>query len=302
MAQLVVVASHGVTRPLGVRQRVDLVEEFLDWGAHIRGYRPGTLRSYRNTLRRVERSCCKALHELDEGDVVVFLRDSVLRNAPSTHRLYRNVLGAFYRWAIQWDHVTENPLRRIPSRPRPEPEPKPFTVKEVRQIHEAALALGSEYAALAALGLYAGLRRSELRDLRWVHFSGDMLHVRDGKGGKPRVIPAHPRLQVILERRYLHAAAFGYRTFVLQGKDGQRSSNYVGEVLWRDIRKVAGLGAGSNLHRLRHTFACAVWRGSRDLMALKDALGHESPATVAYYVKADDPALRVAVDSLDWGT
>lgn len=50
-------------------------------------------------------------------------------------------------------------------------------------------------------------------------------------------------------------------------------------------------------HALRHSAATDVYRASRDVMAIRDMLGHQSLATTQGYVKGlDTEALREAME------
>ena len=71
--------------------------------------------------------------------------------------------------------------------------------------------------------------------------------------------------------------------------DGHLSPQWVGKVL------AGALGAGWSAHTLRHAAASAWYRADRDLLAVRDLLGHASVATTQIYTATPDGALRAAV-------
>jgi integrase len=54
------------------------------------------------------------------------------------------------------------------------------------------------------------------------------------------------------------------------------------------------LGGRWTLHTLRHRFGTAAYRGSHDLRAVQELLGHSSPATTQIYVAVNEDSLREA--------
>ena len=53
------------------------------------------------------------------------------------------------------------------------------------------------------------------------------------------------------------------------------------------------------LHGLRHRFATAVYRATRDIIVVQQLLGHASVATTQRYLAFTDDSLRAAVNLAD---
>lgn len=105
-----------------------------------------------------------------------------------------------------------------------------------------------------------------------------------GKGGRRRFVPIHPVLAPHLEVVRIRGGwAFPGRFA------GHCHPDHVGKHLARL------LGSGWTGHTLRHRFATEAYRGSRDLRAVQELLGHASVATTQIYVGLDTEALTNAV-------
>ena len=63
-------------------------------------------------------------------------------------------------------------------------------------------------------------------------------------------------------------------------------------------RRIVALTGGWSPHTLRHRFASAVYRGSHDIRATQELLGHSSVATTQRYVAVDEDAVTAAVRSI----
>ena len=70
----------------------------------------------------------------------------------------------------------------------------------LRRMGFAAKLKSWKHLALWALLTYTGMRRNEIRLLRWedVDLDGGEIQVRHGKGGKVRTVPIHPTLKMVL--------------------------------------------------------------------------------------------------------
>lgn len=135
------------------------------------------------------------------------------------------------------------------------------------------------------LMLATGLRAGEVVALRPEHvdLGTCRLVVREGKGAKDRVLwfPDEIRgeLEVWLKRRPDSEYLFPTRD------GGQLATRYLRELVSRlaERAKIAEAEKVSP-HTLRHTFACDLYRETRDLRLVQAALGHESIQTTEIYV------------------
>lgn len=130
-------------------------------------YKPSTLRGYRRSLNRrvLPEFGAARMSELRRGDVQAFV-DGLLGDGLSagTIRNTINPLQAIYRHAIRRDLVATNPTRDLDL---PAQSGGRDRIASPTEAAELISALPEEERALWATAFYAGLRRGELRALRW---------------------------------------------------------------------------------------------------------------------------------------
>ena len=133
--------------------------------------------------------------------------------------------------------------------------------------------------AFLDLTLHCGLRVAEACALRWIDISGSSIHVRNGKGGKARVI----QLTETYGWLELHHAKSGGNEFVFQTKAGKQwHTSHVRRLFAR----LSGLtGIECHPHSLRHAHACCVWEGTKNLNAVRRQLGHSKLGTTEIYLQ-----------------
>ena len=144
--------------------------------------------------------------------------------------------------------------------------------------------------ALVELVYSAGLRSAEAvgLDLADVDFEQELVHVRNGKGGKERVVPLGEEAAHWVAR-YLHEArpelARGAADALFLSTNGRRLDTST-------LRRLA-----PHPHRLRHAFATHLLEGGADLRTIQELLGHSSLSTTQVYSHVDARRLRKVYDS-----
>jgi integrase/recombinase XerC len=247
----------------------------------------GSIRLQRHYLHKLatSRGGTLMLTTMTEDDLVAWLSNP--NWGPEARKSARSTIRSFYAWAHRRGLIDENPaayLRpiRVPSgRPRPVPE----------DMMRTALANcdGDEQTVMVLLASYAGLRVSEIAGLRTDTITPYGLRVT-GKGSKTRMIPVHPLILAPLSA--LIARVGGDWVFPSPVRDGHVGYDYA----YKRIKAV--LPKGFTPHQLRHRFATQAYRGTKDLRAVQELLGHTSPNTTVRYTLIEDEALTAAVCSV----
>jgi integrase len=142
------------------------------------------------------------------------------------------------------------------------------------------------------LALYTGMRRAELRKLKWADVDTDrgFIMLRDPKGGEDQRIPMSDATAELL-RTHPHD---GENPYVFAGeKGGQRGFRQIDESS-RAIRDAAGLPADFRPnHGLRHTFASHLASsGEVDLYTLQKLMTHKDPKMTQRYAHLRDDTLK----------
>ena len=177
-----------------------------------------------------------------------------------------------------------------------------LTEKEVLRLHQAIPRLSYRNQALIHLLLYAGLRASELVELRlWqIDWIGRSMEVH-GKGDKVREVPLREDTLCRI-RRYVEEDRKKHRQalespYVFLSQRGERLTR--GGLL--DILKTLDDTVGRHLypHLFRHTFATRLTQKHVDITVISRLLGHHSiEQTNRYYIQTSKEEKQQAVDRL----
>lgn len=169
----------------------------------------------------------------------------------------------------------------------PEERRTAYTLEDVKKLLHAAFYLD---AVIVTLGSEAGLRVSEMLDLRWtdVDLDGARLKIRAGKGSKRRAVRLTPDAVDAL-------AAF--RDWEPSSEDGFvlpiRTASGVRYRLQK-LCQTAGVRY-LGVHSLRHHCGTWLYRESKDLNVARKHLGHADISTTTIYAKMDDTTLLEAL-------
>jgi site-specific recombinase XerD len=208
--------------------------------------------------------------------------------APSTISRKLTAVRAMLRYTLGPERVPDASLgpkrsRRLPDAPK---------LEEVEGMVDGftgddPLALRNR--ALVELTYSAGLRSAEAvgLDLGDVDFEQELVHVRNGKGAKDRVIPLGEEAAHLVAR-YLQVArpqlARGAENALFISTRGRRLDTST-------LRRLV-----PHPHRLRHAFATHLLEGGADLRTIQELLGHSSLSTTQMYSHVDAKRLRRVYD------
>ena len=253
----------------------DLIDNFL---AYMRAERrtPASIRTYASILWHAHRDLPHGLPLANERELIVWLARGDL--AARTQHLYTCAIAAFFDWGTSRGLLDYNPATGLP-RPRlPRLVPRPATPEQVTTILTTAPQPVLLWSAFAA---YSGARAIEIAHIdRRRDITHKTLRLQ-GKGGKERVVPLHPRLRAILGAWQGPVAEVGERQL----------SNHC----WKAYRRI---GVQTSIHRLRAYFATELLAAGVDSRIVQELLGHASLATTQIYTLVSPGQLSAAVARL----
>ncbi|MFH1662703.1 MAG: tyrosine-type recombinase/integrase [Chloroflexota bacterium] len=205
---------------------------------------------------------------------------------PRTLYRYTQMIRCFMRWYGEAFDLTIKIPRSLP----------PITEdEEIKQLLEAVQDKRSHKKSiirdilLIELALNSGMRRGELANLKVKDIHADFLVIREGKGGKDRIIPLFPamakRLQNFVKGRQPNEKVLGLKAPSISNKIKQ-------------FAKKAGLN-DLHTHSLRHKFATDLLVKGANIRVVQELLGHENLATTQVYLSITDKHLRKAIDMLE---
>jgi integrase len=270
-------------------------------------YRPSAIRGYEASLSLRIRPAIGHLRlsEVRRSDVQE-LADRLIADglSPSTVQNTLDPLRAIYRRAVRREEVAVNPCTDLEL---PKPRGRRTRIASPAEAVRLLNALSDDDRALWATALYAGLRRGELRALRWTDVDLSKREIRvartwddaegEQEGGKTaaaeRVVP----ILAVLEG---HLAAHGLRTerdgdalvFGTSDDGPFTPSNVRRRALtaWEaanDATTAAALAEGQDvmpgellepigLHEARHTFASLLIAAGVNAKAITEFMGHST--------------------------
>lgn len=168
-----------------------------------------------------------------------------------------------------------------------------LTVSELRRLFAAAS--GPKHRAVLGLLYGLGLRAGEVARLRLHDFDRELrtLIVRNGKGGKDRVLPYDEGIRRLLIAHFRTAHPTDY-LFTSDTRPGDSDGITVRGVQYivRCTRARAGLLKKVCPHTLRHNFAVHYLERGGNLVRLKQLLGHAHISTTLRYLSYANPELR----------
>lgn len=161
-----------------------------------------------------------------------------------------------------------------------------------------------------------GLRSCELLRLSLMDvdiFAGTVV-VRDGKGGKDRLVPLGERAGYWIEQ-YLHQVRSQLKpqqienTLFLNVRGKPLSSVMLGLII-RNYIRTANIGKSGACHILRHSMATAMLENGADFNSIQKILGHSHLTTTVVYAKLSTakltevyqkthPSMRESYDATD---
>ena len=245
----------------------------------LQGKRPATIDAYARAVRRITEYFDKVPDTLTTADLKQYFNSLIQTHSWSTIKLDRNGLQFFYRYTLekqwQWLAIVKPPqVKRLPDLLTPE------------QIGRVISATKKQRYQVFFLTLYSmGLRLNEALNLTVYDIDSNVmqLHVRNGKGGKDRLVPLPSRTLLALRQHWkTHQHPNLIFPGIGLGKDTPMDRGGVQKALkqvLRDCRMTKNISP----HSLRHCFATHLLEQGLDLRSLQVLLGHASLNTTARY-------------------
>ncbi len=127
---------------------------------------------------------------------------------------------------------------------------------------------------------YAGLRLSEVRNLRWqdIDFDREVVHLKTTKGENERVVFLHKKLKERLNEFKVHREGL-----VFESNRGKKYSEETIQKIVKKAVKKAGIKKKVTPHTLRHSFATHLLEAGCDIRHIQKLLGHKNLQTTQIY-------------------
>jgi site-specific recombinase XerD len=271
-----------------------LLRERMAEDLRIRNYSPRTVECYVSMMARFASEFGKPPGQLGPAEIRAFQMKLIEKKV--SWSLFNQAVCAlrfFYRVTLPRDFAVEH----VPFAKHKRALPVVLSVDEVRRLLGAASNL--KHRAVLSLIYATGARLTEAVQLQVGDIDGErmLVHIRHGKGGRPRMVPMSPALRELL-RSYWRAERPG--VFLFPGATPRQAlhATSVQKALGM-ARLRARIDKPASVHTLRHSYATHLLELGVDLRTIQKLLGHASLSTTAIYVHVTGRLLDAANKAVD---
>jgi len=172
---------------------------------------------------------------------------------------------------------------------RGRPLPKVLSVENVREIISSIE--NTKHRAIISLIYSAGLRRSELLNLKWqdIDLNRGLIILKNAKGNKDRIVPLASNIVPLLERYWGNRELSGY---MFRGPDGGKYGSTSIHKIFQRAKSKAGIDIKCGVHVLRHSYATHLHERGVDIRVIQELPGHKSTRTTEIYTHVSSKTIQ----------
>lgn len=267
------------------------------------GYSPSSRKTFATGFREflwwLEKQKIMGIDQVKERDIENFYSYQQERPGITTgetlsgKRIYINMyaLKLFFRYQQDTEQIEVNPMNNL-DYPNPENHTREnlLNLEDIEKLYEVCQT--AKQRALLGIIYGCGLRRQEAVKLnaRDIHFKSSLLYVREGKGGKKRIVPLSKIVLSDLKEYYYHERNRKIKYDHPDSIEAFMLNNYgtrmQGDSYSHEIKKLvtaAKLNQQITLHHFRHAIATHLLESGMKTEHVKDFLGHRSIVTTQTY-------------------
>ncbi len=291
------------------------VDAHCEWLA-VTGYAEDTVRVRRRALRSFitwagdrgiddPREITKPILERYQRHLYYYRKpsgkDSGSPLAPGSQVNLLRALKTFFKWAVRENHLLYNPASELDI-----PKVQRRLPRHILSVAEVAAILNEAHGvepaslrdrALLELLYSTGLRRKEAASLTRssIDFIRQVVFVREGKGGRDRVVPLGSRAAAWLEKYLFEArpqlTAHDAQALFVTDFGDPVTGPYVATRVKRHMA-LAGIARPGAAHLLRHACATHMLEGGADIRFIQALLGHANLNTTEIYTHVSIEQLK----------
>lgn len=211
----------------------------------------------------------------------------------ATKKKIKFLFGQMFAYAMQNDIITKDYSEFVDiGKASEESKREPFSNKEIELLWKHIDDI--EFIDTILIMIYSGFRMGELLELETKNIDLINMTMTGGlktEAGKNRLVPIHPKIFPLIEKRYNKDNQYLIINF--KGKK-MKYDNYYKE---KFIPIMEQLNMKHRPHDCRHTFATLLSNANANATAIKKMIGHESYATTEkIYTHKDIEELRKNVE------
>lgn len=216
----------------GETQEISILNAYNEFVAGRTSGSPVTKTYYENTLRLLLKpDPNKFVHSFTVSEVEKLL--SNYKNINS-RRTYRRAFSVFFNWAVRHHYCLEDPCKRLDKLPKDMTQIVALSFDEIRRLLYAAMRHQEGVAAATvAIGLFAGLRPSEIADLKSEDIGEKVIRVTGGKLRRKlkRTVPIPPVLATWLQKYPFKGLPSGWDYKMKALKKATKAAKWVQDII-----------------------------------------------------------------------
>lgn len=285
---------------------LELHQQFCDECIYARNFRPATIKWYKEAIGQFLRfyeGQITQLHQISTDKLRHWFYTKRSRGEWTADTMLGRykALKSFLKWCVNNHYLKENPIDLIQKPKLEQKLPKSISKQDAQVLLDYAFNLPAKYRhtrfrnkAIIAMLIYSGVRIRELLDLKLheVDMENRVILIKDGKGGKDRLVPICSKLHESLDKFIKDRERLGKKSIyfftTLRSDDPltyQGVKRFVGQLR-------AATGINFSPHKLRHTFATLMLEGGCDLFSLQKMMGHSDIKTTTIYLSTSVTMLQ----------
>ncbi|AIT09928.1 integrase [Candidatus Francisella endociliophora] len=279
----------------------DHIDHFLENLLYLKNYSQETINNYRRDLQQLNESLEKKdITTLNHKDILIWIKKLHAQgNSPKTLQRKLSSIRSFFNFLINSEVASENPALNIKAPKSSKRLPKAVNIDELAHLLEIEPTTDMEARDIASFDLLysCGIRLGELSSIQLKDINLSQKSVRVlGKGNKERIAYFGSKTLNNLDRWLKIRDTLNPQSdYLFISRDGAHLTN-------RSIQKRLEIFAQKyasrhiHPHMLRHSFASHVLDSSRDLLAVKDLLGHADISSTQIYTHLNFQQLASVFD------
>lgn len=242
-----------------------------------------------NGLRLTEATRTEVLQYL------YFINEKNNKSRTRRHKLF--ALKNFYKW-LKKIHPMINPTYGIDSMKIAPSLPKYLNLEQAQELqniyNEENSRNSFKYNLIISLFLQTGLRISEVCSIKLddIDMLNCVLKVKC-KGNYQRSVYFTTELQKLIKT---YSREYEPLIFLFESKKGKQYSRRGMHQIIANAFKIAGI-EGMSAHSLRHTTATIMYENTKNILLVKEFLGHKSIESTMIYTHVSNDDIRNAVNS-----
>jgi len=292
----------------------DTLDRFLHYLHVEKGYSPGTIKAYQLDIQKglipfLRQRGKFQIGEVTKDDIRAYLDylATIKKNSNATRARKLAAAKSFFNYLVENEGLKANPAASIRSPKIPQKEVVYLTDEEsVRLLqtiaHKARRQVRERDLAIVLLFMHAGLRASELVNLKLEHVDLESQRIKiTRKGNKEQYLHINKETVNALANYLANRPPSCNDNFFVMGNGDCLKRSYVYELV-RKYLKLAGINKEKRgPHILRSTFCTRLHQKGVTPFTIKELAGHKHLNTTMRYIRIESREQTEAVDKLEFG-